>query len=151
MSRGFSSYLDIRRNVHPTNTKKDTQTMYYELTNDTITHNGKTLYRIRATQDLPQHNVKKGDLGGYVETTDNLFGNAWLFDNAKAYGKAKVYGSSHLHDEVEACDNARIFGNTKAYGSARLRGGIHLSGNSEVYGDTYLYDISSARSYKEVH
>lgn len=151
MSRGFSSHPDIRRNVHPTNSKKDTQTMYYELTNDTITHNGKTLYRIQATQDLPQHNVKKGDLGGYVETTDNLFGAAWLFDNAKAYGKAKIYGNSHLHNEAEACDNARIFGNAKAYESAKLRGGIHLSGNSEVYGATYLYDISSARSYKEVH
>lgn len=150
MSKGFSSYLDIRRNVHPTNTKKDPTTMYYELTNDTITHNGKTLYRIRATQDLPQHNVKKGDLGGYVESQNNLFGAAWLFDNAKAYGEAKIFGSSHLHDETEACDNARIFGNAKAYGSAKLRGGVHLSGNSEVYGDTYLYDISSARSYKEV-
>ena len=120
------------------------------LTEHTITHNGTTLYRIRATQDLPQHNVKAGDLGGYVETTDNLFGTAWLFDNAKSYGGAKVYGNAHLHDEVEACDNARIFGNAKAYAKAKLRGGIHLSGNSEVYGATYLYDISSARSYQEV-
>ena len=43
---------------------------HFELTNDTIIRYGRTLYRIRATRDLPDHDVKAGDLGGYVERLD---------------------------------------------------------------------------------
>ena len=41
----------------------------FELTDTTIIHGGVTLYRIRATEDIPRHGVCKGDLGGYVSST----------------------------------------------------------------------------------
>ena len=58
-------------------------TRYYKLRKDlSIKIGDKTLFRIEATKDLEKHNVKKGDLGGYIEKTANLSGNAWVYGNA---------------------------------------------------------------------
>ena len=45
-------------------------------TNTTITHWGVTLHKIRATEDIPRHGVRKGDLGGYVSSTHLPSGDA---------------------------------------------------------------------------
>ena len=42
----------------------------YEMTNITMEFEGRTLYRIRALKDFS--NIKKGDLGGWIQTEDNL-------------------------------------------------------------------------------
>ena len=64
---------------------------YELLKNDTIDVNGHTLYRIKALKDFG--NVKKGDLGGYIEKEDNLrhYGNCWVYNDAKVYEDAIVY------------------------------------------------------------
>ena len=54
----------------------------FELTDATIAHWGVTLYRIRATEDIPRHGVRKGDLGGYVSSTHLPSGAARVFGNA---------------------------------------------------------------------
>ena len=48
------------------------------------------LFRIKALKDFS--NVKKGDIGGYVESEKNLSqdGNCWIYDNAVVMGNAKV-------------------------------------------------------------
>jgi len=46
--------------------------MNYELTDETIQYDSKTLYRIRALVDMPIHNVKAGELGRFVEKIENL-------------------------------------------------------------------------------
>lgn len=65
--------------------EKGTETMkkYELLTNDTINLAGRTLYRIKALRDFG--NVKKGDLGGYVEKEENLShnGSAWVYGAAE--------------------------------------------------------------------
>ena len=55
----------------------------YTLTNETRTWGRRTLYRIKALKDFG--NVKKGDLGGYVEREENLShsGDCWIYDKAK--------------------------------------------------------------------
>lgn len=80
----------------------------YELTEETFTVFGKTLYRIRAVRDFGS--VKTGEFGGYIEKEENLshFGNARVFDNAWVYGNAKVYG------------DARVSGNARVYGNAEV-------------------------------
>ena len=57
------------------------------------------VFRIRALRAFAD--VKIGDLGGFVETKQNLsnMGNAWVYGNAEVYGNARV------------CDNARVYGN----------------------------------------
>ena len=82
-----------------TNTEKK-----YELTDETIQHNGRTLYRIRALTNVCD-GVKKGDLGGYVEKESNLSheGRCWIFDDAKVY------------DDAEIIDNAKVYNNAQVY------------------------------------
>ena len=45
---------------------------HFELTDETIEVAGKTLHRIRCTRDCKW--AKTGDLGGFIEKEDNLFG-----------------------------------------------------------------------------
>ena len=68
----------------------------YELTEETFTVFGKTLYRIRAVRDFGS--VKTGEFGGYIEKEENLshFGDAWVYGNAKVSGNAWVYGNAKV-------------------------------------------------------
>ena len=76
---------------------------YELLKDDTKTVFGHTLYRIKALRDFG--NVEKGDLGGYIESENNLshYGNAMVFDNAMV------------------CDNARVFDNAMVCGDAVIK------------------------------
>ena len=78
----------------------------YELTEETVTVYGKTLYRIRAVRDFGS--VKTGEFGGYIEKEENLshFGNAWISGDAWVYGNAEVFR------------NERVYGEDKVYGNA---------------------------------
>ena len=68
----------------------------YELTEETFTVFGKTLYRIRAVRDFGS--VKTGEFGGYIEKEENLshFGNAWIYGDARVFGNAWVYGNAEV-------------------------------------------------------
>ena len=68
----------------------------YELTEETVTVYGKTLYRIRAVRDFGS--VKTGEFGGYIEKEENLshFGNAWIYGDAWVYGNARVSGNAKV-------------------------------------------------------
>ena len=63
----------------------------YELTDNTKEVLGHTLHQIKALKDFS--NVKKGDLGGWIEDYHNLsqLGNAWLYDDAKVFDNAYIY------------------------------------------------------------
>ena len=78
----------------------------YELTNETIVHDDLTLYRIRALKDFAD--VKKGDLGGFVESENNLshLNKAWVYDKARVCGNARMF------------DNARVSGNSVVFGNS---------------------------------
>ena len=96
---------------------------YKLLKSDTISVNGITLYRIKALKDFG--NVKKGDLGGYIESKINLSqeGNCWVYDNARVSDNARVF------------DEARVFGNAWVYGNARVFGNAWVYGNARVFGE----------------
>ena len=101
---------------------------YRLLENDTITINGRTLYRIEALRDFAD--VRKGDKGGYVESEDNLSqkddcwvsGNAVVSDNAEVSGKAWVYGNAVVSGNAVVCGNARVYGSAEVSGNARVYG-----------------------------
>ena len=81
----------------------------YELTEETFTVFGKTLYRIRAVRDFGS--VKTGEFGGYIEKEENLshFGNAWVYGNAKVYGDAKVSGKACVCGDAEVSNTRHFF------------------------------------------
>ena len=81
---------------------------HFILTDEFITiERGIKLFRIKCTKKIP--GVSIGDLGGFVESYENLSDEAWVYDKAKVYGNARVYG------------DAKVYGKTK------------VSGNTEVY------------------
>ena len=118
------------------------------------------LYRIKALKDFCNDvtKIKKGDIGGYVASEDNLSheGNCWLFDDATVYDKAyvsgnafvcgnvQIYGHALVTDNTFIGDNARIFDHAvidvrgyvcdraRIYGHAKVRS--HVCGWAEVYG-----------------
>lgn len=69
---------------------------------------GKTLFRIRAKISFGV--VLKGELGGYIESPENLSdsGAAWVYGDAQVYGDARVYG------------DAEVSGDAWVYGDADL-------------------------------
>ena len=93
---------------------------HYEFTGETISAYNKILHRIRATKDLPEHEVEKGELGGWIEKYENLADNAWVSENAKVFDNAVVfgnaidfenaiiYGNARVHGKSEICENACI-------------------------------------------
>ena len=97
--------------------------MKYELTNETKMVCGHILHRIKAIVNFAF--VKKGEIGGWIETENNLdqYDNAWVYGDAEVYGNARVYG------------NAWVSGNARVYGDAWVYGDARVSGDAEVYGD----------------
>ncbi|WP_273721794.1 dATP/dGTP diphosphohydrolase domain-containing protein [Bartonella sp. ML71XJBT] len=87
----------------------------YELTDETIEVDGKTLHRIRALKDFGD--VKAGDLGGFIENEINLshYGNCWVA------GKAVIYGGGGFS------------GNAKIFGYGEVKGTEYFRDNDEVY------------------
>ena len=92
----------------------------YELTSETKVINGVELHRIKALDSFG--NIKKGDLGGWIESEKNLShgGNAWVSGNAKVYDNAKVL------------DNATVGGKATVRGEAWVGGKDTVSGNATV-------------------
>ena len=85
----------------------------FELTAEFVTNVfGKKLFRIKAL--IAFSNVKKGELGGFIEKEDNLShsGDAWVYDNAWVYGNARVSGDARVYG------NARVSGDAWVYGNA---------------------------------
>lgn len=137
---------------------------YFEFTDEMIVVYGVTVYRIRATEDIDEHNVKKGDLGGFVQRKLNIRGRAWVYDNAvvmgNAYvtddatvrGNACVSGNAGVRGHAVVCEHAVVFdearvneyaivaGNAKVKGAARLFGHAVVKDHARVSGNAVLED-----------
>lgn len=81
---------------------------------------GTTLMRIRALRDFGD--VKKEDIGGYVQSEENLshYGNCWVYNDARAYGDAIVFGDARVYGDARVCDNAIVFGDARVFGDAEV-------------------------------
>ena len=129
----------------------------YELTDETKLKIAKgkehKLHRIKALKDF--NDVKKGDLGGFIEKESNLsqegncwvygeaevFGNAQVDENARIYGNAKVFGDAWVYGDAGITDNAQVYGDAcvgakaQVYENAKVYGYAVVGGNASVYGD----------------
>jgi len=61
--------------------------------------------RIKALKDFS--NVKRGDLGGWLEREDSLsqYGKAWVFGDARVSGDAEVFGDAKVSGDAEVYGN----------------------------------------------
>lgn len=120
-------------------------TKKYEIVkSERIVHNGRTLYRIKALRDFNTINgekIHKGDLGGYVESENNLSqeGTCWIYGIAKVYGDAKVLDDAFVYNIAEVFDNAKIYGNACVYANAKVYGNAKIFNKAIVYGTAKVY------------
>lgn len=117
------------------------------------------LFRIVALKDI-SYFVRKGDIGGYVESEKNLSqeGTCWIFDNAVVcnsavvkeharirdnayiYSNAVIQGATYVGDNAHIGD-AAIVGGKPTYWNADIRGNAHICGNVIVdTGDVRIAD-----------
>jgi NDP-sugar pyrophosphorylase family protein len=110
----------------------------YELTDESIEHDGHILYRIKAIRDF--YRVKKGYLGGYVEYEDNLSqeGECWLFDRARVYEGSRISGGATVYDNAQVCGRSRVYGRTHIYQYAKVSGEAIIKDNARIYGKSNL-------------
>ena len=130
----------------------DEHTKKYELIDvgDDYIGNRK-VYRIKALHDF--ESAKKGDLGGYVESEENLShsGRCWVYDNAYVVDKARVYEDATIRDNVWIFDNAEVFGNAKVNGTACVYHHGRVYSNARLYDDAKVYNSAQAFGNAVVH
>ena len=104
----------------------------YELTTETLQLAGLTLYKIKAVKNFGS--VKAGELGGWIESEENLSqaDNAWVYNNAKVFDKARVYGDAAVSDDAKVCGYAAVFDNAKVCGYAAVSDNARVCDNAEV-------------------
>ena len=138
----------------------------YELTDESTTINGHVLYRIKAIYGLETKHgtVKSGDLGGYVESEDNLSqeDKCWIYDDAKVYGNAQIfedaiirdnaqiYGNAKVYCEAEIRDDAKVFGNAEVYDNALIENDAKVYDDAEICGDAWIYGNSKVYGKAQV-
>ena len=124
----------------------------YELTTETLQFAGHILHRIKALKDF--RSVKAGELGGWIESEENLSqaDNAWVYNNAKVFDKARVYGDAAVSDDAIVCGDAKVYGKATVYGEAIICGAaevygkveifdrVRIYGTAMVYGDAWVFD-----------
>lgn len=123
----------------------------YKLTDETIEIEGHILHRIEALRDFGYVNL--GELGGYVESENNLRhgGNCWIYNDAKVFGCAEVSSDAEVRDNAEVSgnaivqDSARIFGHSKVYGTAIV------CSHAMVYDNAVVHDKALVLGYSRVY
>ena len=101
---------------------------------------GTRLYRIRALRDIATNHgngevVHKGDLGGFVESEQNLslYSDAWIFDDSIVRDNAILRGGATISRSSVLCGNALVANDAMIKGS-------YLCDNATVVGYTHISD-----------
>lgn len=115
------------------------------------------LYRIQALKTFTKPGgynpvVHVGELGGYVESEDNLSqeGSCWLFDKAKVKDGGKVIEDAIVYDKCLVSKNSIVRGSSVVGGhcfvtnqsviiDSRLEGNVIVNGHSTIHSGAYLY------------
>lgn len=127
----------------------------YELALDNPkNYKGFRLFQIKALKSFDD--VKKGDLGGWVQSELNLSqkGNCWLYDNSMAMDNsrvtknAKMYGNSLIYGNAKISDNTKLYNNVVVCGKSFLLGETKLYNNVEVNGNVLLH--GKVKAYNNV-
>lgn len=138
---------------------------HYEMTEETTTFNGRILHRIRAVKAFQNGIfglVQAGDLGGWIESENNLLynaqvsgyarvsgnarvsgharvsGYAWVGGHAQVYGYAQMFGNAQVSGNAQVYGDAQVSGYAWVYGDAQVSGDAWVSGNAWVYGDAHI-------------
>lgn len=116
----------------------------YILTDETRKVEDRILHRIKAVKDF--NGVHEGDLGGWVESEDNLsqFGNCWIYDNAMVLDEAKVF------DDATIRDKAAIYGWAIVCGKAMVSGHANVCDHAIITNEAIVSDSAMVRDRAKV-
>jgi hypothetical protein len=137
--------------------------MKYKLSDVKTMYLGRTLYRVKALRSFQVNGkwpVTEGELGGWVEHTDNLsqngtcwiggdarvYGGARVTDDAHVFGESHVYDVAHIADRAIVCDKASVFQHAQVYEDAQVVGDARAYGIAEIHGKAKVID--RARCYQ---
>lgn len=144
------------------------------------TYEAVTCHRIRAKKDMPWHGVKAGDLGGLVQSLDNIQEEAWVMPgglvchDARVKGRAAVGQESTVFDRAtvggcarvvgsKVCDDARVLGNAVVrWGSeilefatvtdhAVVTNGVHASGHTVISENAKVGDHAHISGFARIY
>lgn len=123
----------------------------YKLTSECVNFDGKYLHRIRALRDFG--NVKKGELGGYVESEKNLTheGTAWVSGYAKVIGDSSITGCAVVTDQAIIRDHARVISYALVWDNADIGENVVVSGHTQVHGSSRLRGHARINDYAEIN
>ena len=98
------------------------------------------VYRIIALRDIPEHNVKKGDRGGYVAGYHNLSqdGAAWVGDDAQVGHNARVTGNALVNKSAFIIGDTFIGGNALVTDSSIVTDDAVVTDHAIVRGQAWL-------------
>ena len=124
---------------------------YQLLEDDTIIVDGVTLQRIRYLRDFAD--VKAGDLGGYLESDDNLSheGDARVLETACGFGHSSVSGNALVAGNAYVFGEASVRQNAKVFGNACVSDWSDVAGNARVYDNAHIADGASVDDYAMVY
>ncbi|WP_044470423.1 hypothetical protein [Mannheimia massilioguelmaensis] len=122
--------------------------MKYRLTENTVEYCGKTLYQIEALKDFEIKRewalqVKKGDLGGYIEKESNLSqkGNCWITKAVYVLDNARVENDAVIECCCVVRENSRVFGRAWLSDERFKKYKSDISGQAKIYGDAFIYKV----------
>ena len=106
--------------------------MKYKLTKNKKTIGDVTLYQIEALKDFSD--IKKGDLGGWIEKESNLSqqGDCWVSCRARVSGNARVFGNAWVFGNAQVSGCAWVSGNARVFGNARVSDNAWVSGSAII-------------------
>lgn len=124
---------------------------------------GRVVRRIRALRDFGC--VRAGDIGGYVESDDNLSqeGNAWIcgdaivcdharvFENAMVYNHARVFGFASVCGDAVVAGNALVYGFARVFGKGQIHGAASVHEQAEVGGLATVTGCASVCGEAVIH
>ena len=123
------------------------ETKKYEFTGETTQiQSGErtvTLHRIRALRDMPILDVKKGDLGGWLESEKNLShdSTSWVFGEARVFDEAQVFDEARVFDEAQVFGEAWVFGKARVFGEAQVFGEAWVFNKAQVFGEARVRGV----------
>lgn len=134
--------------------------MKYEFTGEVKYIGRKILHRIRAVRDIPEYEIKSGDMGGWLETEKNLShnGSAWVTDSAVVMDAAFVTGDARVMDSARVTglplvagnalvmENARVMGVARVTGAACVRGAAWVTGNAHIMNSADYITINTIKN-----
>lgn len=119
---------------------------------------GSKVYRIKALVDIPEHNVKAGDLGGRVTSKFTLSqeGTCWIDFHAEVLGNVSVSEDAFIGGTARVICNAadcniEISGKAKISGRSKVtlktpHGAVGLALSSVITGNTKISDSASVNN-----